>query len=221
MTDQATLGFLGGTGPLGRGLGLRFARVGHPVLIGSRDEQRAREAAEGVAEAAGTGTVEGAENRRACTDADIVFVTVPYEAQRPTLEAVADAIGDKLVVNCVNALAFDRGGPHPAPVEAGSSALECQALLPAATVASAFHHVPAPRLLKSESVPVDVLVCADDPEARARVAALAGEIPGVTGIEAGPLRLSGVVEDMTTVLLWVNRRYKAHSSLRIEGLDQT
>lgn len=219
MADQATLGFLGGTGPLGRGLAMRFAQAGHRVLIGSRDEERARQAARRVAEVAGATAVEGADNHRACADADIVFVTVPYGAQRPTLEAAADAIGDKLVVNCVNALAFDGDGPHPAPVGSGSSAQECQELLPAATVASAFHHVPAPRLMDAETVPVDVLVCADDPGARARVAALAGEIPGLTGVEAGPLRLSGAVEDMTAVLLWVNRRYKAHTGLRIEGLD--
>jgi NADPH-dependent F420 reductase len=123
-----TLGFVGGTGPQGRGLASRFARAGHCVLIGSRSEEKAKQA---VAKLGLEGfDVHGVANLEACAEADIVFITVPYAAQRQTLEGLEAAIGDKIVVNCVNAVEFDGLGPNPVRVPAGSSAEECAQLLP-------------------------------------------------------------------------------------------
>lgn len=214
----ATLGFLGGTGPQGRGLALRLARAGHPVLLGSRDPARANAEAARLADLAPGAAIEGAGNLDVATRAYIVVVTVPYEAQRSTLDGLAGAIEGKVVVCCVNALAFD-GGPHARRVEAGSAAEECRDLLPGARVVGAFHTVSASTLLDPDAdLDEDVPVCGDDADARAEVVALADAIPGLRGVHAGPLRHAGTLEAMTAMLIAVNRHYGAHAGVRITGL---
>ncbi len=214
-----TLGFLGGTGPLGRGLGLRLAQAGHRVLIGSRRAERAAEAVDKVRTKDPDVDVGGVENPAAAA-ADIVFITVPYEAQRPTLTALAPALEGKVVVSCVNALAFDERGPHPVLLEAGSAAEEAQALVPSAKIVGAFQNVSAPALLRvPDPVNADALLTGDDPDARATVAELAGGIPGLRAVDAGPLRLSRPVEELTAVLIAVNKRYKAHASIRLTDVE--
>jgi NADPH-dependent F420 reductase len=104
-------------------------------------------------------------------------------------------------------------------VPEGSAAEEAAAVLPESTIVSAFHDVSARRLLGSNlSVSTDVLVCGDDKEAKALVCALAGQIRGMRGIDAGPLRLASVLESLTTVLIGINRAYKTHSGVRITGV---
>jgi NADPH-dependent F420 reductase len=214
------LGFVGGTGPQGRGLALRFAHAGHPVLIGSRSADKAKDIVsslnvDGV-------DMRGMTNVDACVQAEIVFVTVPYTAQRDTLAGLADAIDEKIVVNCVNAIDFDDRGPVPGQVPAGSAAEECAQLLPRARIVSAFHDVSARRLLRAdEPITVDVLICGDDEDAKHVVAHLATEIPGMWGVDCGPLRLSAPIEQLTPVLLSINRRYKLQAGLRIDGLART
>jgi 8-hydroxy-5-deazaflavin:NADPH oxidoreductase len=214
---RQTLSFVGGTGPQGRGLALRFAHAGHPVLIGSRSADKAKDVVSSL-NVDGL-NMRGMANVDACIQAEIVFVTLPYAAQRDTIGGLADAIGEKIVVNCVNALEFDDRGPMPRQVPAGSAAEECAQLLPRARIVSAFHDVSARRLLRvNEPLTVDVLICGDDEDAKHMVAHLAAEIPGMWGVDCGPLRLSGPIEHMTPVLLSINRRYKLQSGLRIDGL---
>jgi 8-hydroxy-5-deazaflavin:NADPH oxidoreductase len=214
------VGILGGTGPQGRGLGLRLALAGHRILVGSRDAARAAQAAAELREAAGRDVdIDGAGNAEVCVSADVVLVTVPYEAQRATLPPLADALAGKVVVCCVNALAVDELGPRPVRVEAGSAAEECAQLLPGARVASAFQNVSARRLARiGEPVTVDVLVCSDDEDAAAAAMALADRIDGMRSVRAGALRLSQPVEDLTAVLVGINRRYKTHAGIRIDGV---
>jgi hypothetical protein len=217
---KTVLGFIGGTGPQGRGLGRRFADAGHAVLVGSRSAEKAKRSAASLGLDGVDGVdVRGVDNTTACREADIVFVTLPYDAQRPTLTGLAEVIGDKIVVNCVNAVDFDGRGPMPRRVEAGSAAEECALILPRARVISAFHDVSAHRLLRcDEQIPIDVLICGDDEEAKHEVMRLASEIPGMWGVDCGPLRLSGPIEQMTSVLLSINHRYDIHSGLRIDGI---
>jgi 8-hydroxy-5-deazaflavin:NADPH oxidoreductase len=211
------LGFVGGTGPQGRGLALRFAQAGHPVFIGSRSPEKAKKV---VASLDVDGLdIHGVTNVQACRAAQIVFVTVPYQAQRETLQGLAEVIGRKIVVNCVNAVNFDEQGPLPGHVEAGSAAEECAQLLPDARIVSAFHDVSARRLLRTdEPITVDVLICGDDEEAKLEVAHLASKIPGMWSVDCGALRLSGPIEHMTPVLLSINRRYRINCGLRIDGI---
>jgi NADPH-dependent F420 reductase len=214
----SSVGILGGTGDQGRGLAYRFARAGLHVIVGSRDAARAQAAAADISALPGvTGPVTGSANVDAAASSDVVIVAVPWEAHAPTLAPLADALAGKIVVDCVNPLGFDAQGPYALAVPEGSAAQQAAALLPQARVCAAFHHVSAVLLADPgvESFELDVLVLGDDREAVSVVVELAGRIPGMRGVHGGRLRNAGQVEALTANLIAINRRYKAHSGIRI------
>ena len=213
---MTTVGFIGGTGPLGRGLGLRLAMAGHDVVLGSRTAEKAQAAADdcGVA-------MRGADNPTACAQADVVFVTVPFEGQVDLLPALAGHLDGKVVVSTVVPMGFDAKGPHPLEVPEGSAAEQCQRLLPGARIVSGFQSVPAPKLLKPDLVvEMDVPLLSDDEEAGEQVAVLAGAVKDLHGFVAGPLRLSATVEALTPLIISINKRYKAHAGIQFAGLPR-
>ena len=219
MTDFPTdliVTILGGTGPQGRGLARRFAAAGIPVVIGSRDGDRAAALAAELAEATG-GTVSGTENATAAGQGDVVVVAVPWDGHRDLLAGLTAQLAGKVVVDCVNPLGFDKQGAYALDVEEGSAAEQARALLPDATVVGAFHHVSAVLLEDPAvtSVDTDVMVLGDDREATDLVQALASSIPGVRGVYGGRLRNCHQVEALTANLISVNRRYKAHAGVRV------
>ncbi len=209
-----SIGLLGGTGPQGIGLARRFAAAGLEVVLGSRDAGRAAAAAEPLA-AAGL-PVRGAANAEAA-GADVVVVAVPYEGHRALLDSLADELADKVVVDCVNPLAFDKQGAYALQVQAGSAAQEAAEALPRSTVVAAFHHLSAVLLADADvaSIDTDVLVLGDDRSATDLVQELAARVPGMRGIYAGRLRNAHQVEALTANLISVNRRYKAHAGVRV------
>ena len=213
------IGFIGGTGPEGRGLALRFAMAGEDVVIGSRSRERAQEAVEDVLGRARDLAVTGAENADAAQSADTVFVAVPYSAHRDTVSGLGDLLKGKIVVDVVVPLAFEKGRVRALTVEEGSVAEQAQQLLPDARVVGAFHSISAQELLVPDAVvDCDVVVCADDAEARDRVMALAELIKGVRALDGGGLATSRYVEALTALLLNMNRIYKAHSAIKIVGI---
>lgn len=219
MTDFPTdriVAVLGGTGPQGRGLARRFAAAGIPVVIGSRDADRAAALATELATATG-GTVSGADNATAADQGDVVVVSVPWEGHRDLLAGLAPQLAGKVVVDCVNPLGFDKQGAYALQVEEGSAAQQAAALLPDSTVVGAFHNVSAVLLDDPDvdKVDTDVLVLGDVREATDLVQALADTIPGVRGIFGGRLRNAHQVEAFTANLISINRRHKAHSGLRV------
>ncbi|HAL48647.1 MAG TPA: NADPH-dependent F420 reductase [Dehalococcoidia bacterium] len=213
------IGFLGGTGPEGKGLALRFALAGDQVIIGSRDKARADEAAASVAEYAPEGSVTGGLNDEVASASDVVFVAVPYGGHRATLESLREFLAGKVVVDVVAPLVFKRGIVSATRVEDGSAALEAKAVLPNSTVVAAFQNVSAEDLLEPDtSIESDVIVCADDADAKAMVIGLADSIPGIRGVDGGGLQNARYVEDFTAMLLNINRIYKAHSTIKIVGI---
>ena len=190
--------------------------AGHQVVLGSRDADRAASVAADYAEA---GQVSGAANATAA-QAELVIVAVPYEGHAALLESLVGELAGKIVVSCVNPLGFDKQGPFPLAVEAGSAAQEAQQLLPDSTVIAAFHHVSAVHLDDPavETIEGDVLVLGEDRAAVEVVCELAEAIPGARGIYAGRLRNAGQVEALTANLIAINRRYKAHAGLRVTDL---
>ncbi len=214
-----TIALVGGTGPEGRGLALRFAMAGHRVIIGSRRPERGAEAAAELRAVLASGDLTGTSNEAAVADADIVVVVVPYEAHRPTLEGLRDALAGKIVVDAVVPVRFERG-PRPIEVADGSATEEAAVILPQSTVIGAFHNLAANVLLQPDaSVEADVLVTGNDADAKATVSRLAAEILGARAVDAGPLRFSRFVEGLTILLIGINGRYKAHSSVRISGVE--
>ena len=210
-----TIGIVGGTGALGRGLAKRFAVAGLRVTIGSRDPVSAQR----VADVIGAGVM-GASNAVACAQ-DLVIIAVPWSAHRSTLTDLAPALQGRTVVDTVNPIAFDQRGPYALAVEAGSAAQEAQQLLPASVVVGAFHHMSAGLLESMDDLDADVLVVGDDREAVARVIAVIDAVSGLRGVYAGRLRNAGQVEALTANLIAINRRYRVQSSLRVVGLGPT
>lgn len=216
-----TVGILGGTGDQGRGLAYRLARAGQNVVIGSRTEQRGRAAAAALASMPGVGVpVHGGENEQAAARGDVVIAALPWEGHADTLTALADQLRDRIVVDCVNPLGFDKRGPYPLPVPEGSATEQAAALLPGSRVCGAFHHVSAELLADPEvtEIELDVLVVSEDRQAAAIVQALASRIPGMRGVYAGRLRNAHQVEALTANLVAINRRYKVHAGIRITDL---
>ncbi|ABD12508.1 reduced coenzyme F420:NADP oxidoreductase [Frankia casuarinae] len=210
-----TIGILGGSGPQGGGLGLRFAAAGHLVLIGSRSTERGQQAAAALARPGLR--IEGAGNATVAERADVVIIAVPWEGHRQTLAALREPLAGKIVIDCVNPLGFDKGGAFALAVPEGSAAQQAAAVLPDSTIVAAFHHVSAVLLADDAvtKIDTDVLVLGDDRAATDLVAALAERIPGMRGIYAGALRNAGQVEALTANLISVNRRYKSHAGLRV------
>ena len=213
------IGFIGGTGPEGKGLALRFAMAGEKVAIGSRDAQRAQEAADEVGELHDGLSVSGGLNEQISEDSDIVFIAVPYSGHRPTLESLRDRLDGKLVVDVVAPLRFSRGVAVAVAVEEGSAAQQAQILLPNSTVVGAFHNLSAEDLMQPNvDIVSDVIVCADDKRAKSRVMKLAETIRAVRAVDGGGLQNSRYVEELTALLININRIYKAHSTIKIVGI---
>ena len=218
---REVLGIIGGTGAQGKGLAARWARAGHEVWIGSRTQEKGEAAAEEIGDRAGEGAVvHGGTNEAAAEAAEIVVVSVPYDAQQDLLPPLRDVVGDKVTLNVVNPMTFDELGPVAVPVAAGSAAEECQELWPDARVVSAFHDVSSRRLWRvEEPIVTHVLICSDDEEASHRVAHLAARIEGMWGVFCGPLRNSEYIENITPVLLSINRYYGIQAGLLIDGIE--
>jgi NADPH-dependent F420 reductase len=210
--DSLTVGILGGTGDQGHGLAYRLAIVGQQVIIGSRSAERAAKAAAEI----GYG-VRGLENFQCAAESDLVIVAVPWEGHGSLLRSLVSPLAGKIVVDCVNPIGVDKRGPYALTVEEGSAAQQAERLLPKSRVTAAFHHVSAVLLADPavDTVETDVLVLGDDREATDTVQALANRITGMRGIYGGRLRNAHQVEALTANIIAINRRYKAHASIRV------
>ncbi|PZC48348.1 MAG: hypothetical protein DK306_000958 [Chloroflexi bacterium] len=219
-SGEATVGLIGGTGPEGRGLALRLAQAGVPVRIGSRRAERAAEAAADVRAAAPGAEVSGDVNLAVVEASEIVIVVVPFEGHGATLMDLREAIGRKILIDAVVPLAFVDGVPGIEEVEEGSATEQAQALLPEARVVGAFHNLSAKKLQAIDTpIQGDVLITGDDAEAKAAVMALAGRMSELRAIDAGPLAMSRFVEDLTALILGINRRYKTQAAVRMVGIE--
>ena len=216
------LGFLGGTGEEGKGLAFRLALAGESVMIGSRDEARAVEAAAEVNDLLGKQVAIGANNMQTAEESDIVFVTVPYSAQAMLLGGVGQYLRSKIVIDVIAPMSFVRGvGAQAINIESGSAAEEAQELVPESFVVSAFQNVSAAELVLP-NIPMvgDVLVCGDDKDSKQRVMELVCLIDKLKPVDGGMLFNSKYVEQITPLLVNINRLYKTHSGIHITGLEE-
>ena len=214
---------LGGTGPEGFGLALRWIRAGETVIIGSRDAQRARAAAAEIQEKAGSGTkISGDENTAVCAQSDLLVLTIPFEGHAALLKQIKPAIRPgSIVVDATVPLAASVGGraSRTLGVWQGSAAQETAELVSkGVSVVAAFHNTSAELLNGLDPIDCDVIVCGDDPEANQLVRALARKIPGVRAIDGGKLENARILEQITALLIGLNIRHKGHGGIRITGL---
>ena len=220
---KPSIGIVGGTGDLGRGLAVRLAEAGHPLIIGSRNAEQAVASAEAVsAVLAERGiahpAISGADNMATAQQGDIVFVTVPFGAHQPTLESIRDAVQGKVVVDVTVPLVPPKVARVQLPAE-GSAGQIAQALLGEAVhVVSAFQNVAAAHLQADMEIPCDVLVTGNDKPARQTVIDLI-ESMGMRGFHAGLINNAAAAEALTSILININKQYKTHAGLRLSGID--
>jgi NADPH-dependent F420 reductase len=220
MLGPVRIGVLGATGPAGGGLVARLADLGHDVVAGSRSQARADAA---LAELRGrwgdrVARVVPAPNATAA-ECGLVILATKFDGILDTAREHSDALTGKVVVSMANGLhRSGRGFAAIIPPE-GSIAVAVQHLIPSARVVAALHHVPADDLGELDRVlDCDVLVCGDDEEAVTTVCALVGAIPGLRGVDAGPLVNSAGLEALTASLVHINVRHRTHSSIRVVGI---
>jgi len=217
------IAILGGTGPAGMGLALRWARAGETIVLGSREARRAQEAADKINQRAGVEVhVAGVENGAACAAADILLLTVPFEGQATLLKQLKPAIrAGSILIDATVALAAGVGGraSRTLGVWQGSAAQQAAELVPkGVSVAAAFHNLSADLLNGDETLDCDVIVCSDDADAIQITRKLAGRIPGVRAIDGGKLENARTLEQITALLIGLNIRHKGHGGIRITGL---
>jgi NADPH-dependent F420 reductase len=214
---------IGGTGALGHGLALRWAREGVGVLIGSRSPERAAEAAGRIREAVADASVEGLVNDEAARRGPIVFLTVPFRSQSEILNNLRGSLEPgQILVDCTVPIAAAVSGKatRSLGVWQGSAAQQAQEMVPeGVAVVSALHSVSAPVIGDLEQqLDEDVLVCGDRRADKARVAELIERIAGLRAVNAGALEMARIVEQLTPLLISINARYKTHAGIRITGL---
>jgi NADPH-dependent F420 reductase len=222
--DEA-IPIIGGTGALGWGLAMRWAQAGQRVVIGSRSAERATEAAQRVRDIAPDAEVEGLENTEAAAQGPVVFLTVPFRAHSENLTNLKEAMRpEQILVDCTVPLAAAVSGKatRSLGVWQGSAAQQAQEMVPdGVTVVAALHTVSAPTLNDPQAaIDEDVLICGDRKADKARVAALVEAIPGLRAVNAGPLEMARIVEQLTPLLISINVRYKTHAGLRVTNLPE-
>ncbi len=214
------IAIFGGTGDLGRGLAINFAAAGHEIVVGSRSQERAERAADGLREALPGGSFTPMENVPAAAAGDLAIVSIPHEGIDATIPPMADALAGKVVVSVVNALTFGKSGAIAArDLPRGSAGHQIQALAPEAKVVVAYNNLPAAGLQERHHLNADVLVCGKSKAARETVVQLTSSIPGTRALDAGPLANAQIIEGMTAIIINLNKRYGGEASLAISGLE--
>jgi 8-hydroxy-5-deazaflavin:NADPH oxidoreductase len=220
-TTIRTIAIVGGTGKEGKGLAYRWVKAGYHVLIGSRQLEKAEAAAAELKTLAGAdAAVSGLENPEAAQQADLVVLTVPYSAHRPTLETIKPCMTGKILVDVTVPLVPPKVTKVQMP-PAGSAAQEALEILgEGVQVAAAFQNISYEHLLNDEEVTCDVLVTGTSKAARTATLALV-RAAGLVGFDAGPLENSVVVEGLTSILIGINKQLGVQSAgIRITGVPR-
>ena len=219
MDTPKKISILGGTGDLGTGLAIRWAKAGHEMIIGSRTLTKAQNAVAELKKISPSTEAQAFENPDAAAAGDIVVLTVPAEHQISTLATVRDGLKGKILIDVTVPLIPPKVGTVQLPDE-GSAGKRAQAFLgDDVQVVTAFQNVAAHLLQTDVQVECDVLVCGNKRAARQVVIDLAVEA-GLRAWHAGPIENSAAAEALTSILIQINRRHDIfHSGIRIVGQD--
>ena len=219
MANKETIAILGGTGDLGTGLAIRWAKAGHRIVIGSRTLEKARKAVADLQAISPQTPAEAMQNPDAAAAGQIVVLTVPAAHQLSTLDTVRAGLAGKILIDVTVPLAPPRVGTVQLPGE-GSAGKRAQDFLGGRVkVVTAFQNVAAHLLQQDVAIECDVLVCGNKRAARQKVIELAEEA-GMRAWHAGPIENSAAAEALTSVLIQINRRHSiSHSGIKIVGQD--
>ncbi|MGD8586803.1 MAG: NADPH-dependent F420 reductase [Chloroflexota bacterium] len=213
------IAILGGTGPEGSGLGLRWSAAGHEVIIGSRQAEKGERIAAELKAILPEGAIIGTDNLTAANQSDIVVLAVPYAAQAPTLDGLREALSGKILVSVVAPIGKPAARVWRLP-SSQSAAEEAQEQLgESVRVVAAFQNVGAHHLKDLDHTPdCDVLICGDKKDDKEIVSELARDA-GFRAVNAGALQNASVVEGLTAVLIGINIRHKVKDAgIRITGI---
>ncbi|MBN1785729.1 MAG: NADPH-dependent F420 reductase [Candidatus Methanofastidiosa archaeon] len=214
-----SISIIGGTGNQGLGLAMRFVKAGLPIVIGSRDDTKARIAVDEIKEKFPNAQVEGVDNTTAVEMGDIIILSVPYKFMVDTIKSIKGALTeDKILVSLCVPLAIAVGGKATEMVRPweGSAAEQAQSIVPNVKVVGAFQNICAARLMDLENtVEDDVLVCSNDKDARQEIMDLVKMIDGLRGINGGTLCNCRITESLTPLIIGLNIRYKVTKGLGI------
>jgi NADPH-dependent F420 reductase len=188
---------------------LRWAKAGHEVAIGSREAAKAVERAEELTKLGVRGKVTGGDNAWCIGASEVVLLSVPYGAHAATLQAHKEHLQGRVLIDITVPIKPPKVTEVSIPAGT-AAALEGQAILgPGVKVVAALHHVSSVHLADAEhAIACDVLVAADDDDAKQTVMSLVGDL-GMRALDAGPLKNAVALESLTPVLLHLNRRYKS------------
>jgi len=218
MTDtKPTLAVIGGTGALGSGLALRWAKAGYDVIIGSRSQDNADRSAGELSARAGV-TVRGMENGAAAAAADVSVLTVPFSNHQPMIDAIRDGIQGKILVDATVPLVPPKVARVQLPPGGSLARATQESLGETVRVVSAFQNVAAD-LLQDEGATIDcdILVCGNNRAAR-QVAVDLATAAGLKAWHAGPIDNSAAAEALTSILIFLNRSDGVdHAGIRITG----
>ena len=208
MSEQKpVIAVVGGTGDLGSGLVFRWCRAGYHVIVGSRKAESATEAAAAMKTRVPSAQIEGMENSAAAAKADIVCMTVPFSHQQDTLAAIHAAVQGKIFIDVTVSLKPPKVATVQLPAEGSAGVIAQKTLGENVRVVSAFQNIAAAHLNDDHEIHCDVLVTGDDVDARETVVQLA-QAAGMKAWHAGPLANSAATEALTSVLIFMNKRYK-------------
>ncbi len=219
LNVQEKIAILGGTGDLGTGLAIRWAKAKHQIVIGSRTLAKAQKAVENLRRISPETPAQAMENPDAAAAGSLVVLTVPAEHQLSTLSTVKPGLKGKILIDVTVPLMPPKVGTVQLPEE-GSAGKRAQAFLgDEVMVVTAFQNVAAHLLQTDAHIACDVLVCGNKRAARKRVITLA-EQAGMRAWHAGPIENSAAAEALTSALIQINRRHDiSHSGIRIVGQE--
>lgn len=209
---------IGGTGKEGKGLAYRWAKYGHQVIIGSRSLEKAKAAVDEIlAILPDSSNLNADTNENATKNSDIAVVTVPYAAHREILSTLHEILAGKIIIDVTVPLTPPQVTKVHIPTS-GSAAMEAREILgDGCKIASAFHNISHDLLIKDEPISCDVLVCGSDESTRLIALELVQDA-GLKGWDAGPLENSVVAESLTSILIHINKKYKARNAgIKITG----
>ncbi|MBD48244.1 MAG: NADPH-dependent F420 reductase [Dehalococcoidia bacterium] len=214
------ISIIGGTGLEGRGLAMRLVIAGNQVILGSRSKDRAEMVAKEIRHICPASKIEGASNLEAARKGRVVFIAVPFGSQMDILEALKIYLADKLVVTVVVPLKFQAGRAIYADVPEGSAAAQAQKILTTSRVVAAFQNLSSHDLINhANEIEGDVVVCSDDSNARSLIMEMVGTIPSLRGIDGGGLENARYVEQLTVLLLNINKNYKTNAGIKLIGIQ--
>jgi 8-hydroxy-5-deazaflavin:NADPH oxidoreductase len=218
--EKARIAVIGGTGELGWGLARRLAMAGYPVVIGSRDAGKAHDAALRIDAMAPRVKPVGLANGEAAEAGEVVILAVPWASHGAVIDEIKPRVTGKIVVDATVPLVPPKVARVQLPPETSAAVAAQSRLGDAVRVVAAFHNVAAKKLQADAPIDCDILVFGDAVEDRAAVIELV-EAAGLRGVHAGPLANAVAGESLTSVLIGINRHYKAAGAgIRITGLGK-